>query len=137
MRSRHFIFLGLAVGTVSNYYDVRCIEGQSMKPHFNDGDLVLCKKYDLFPVQQDDIVIFRHPNDRRFAIKLAKGFENDILSDRFGETISVPKGHFWAQSSNKGLFKDSSFYGPIPLGLIVGKPICALRFSPFKLEKLG
>ena len=34
MRSRHFIFLGLAVGTVSNYYDVRCIEGQSMKVGF-------------------------------------------------------------------------------------------------------
>jgi len=37
--------------------------------------------------------------------------------------IQVPEGHVWLAGDNLSYSRDSRFYGPVPMALVVGKPV--------------
>ncbi|XP_063720952.1 uncharacterized protein LOC134847707 [Symsagittifera roscoffensis] len=130
-----FLSVGLGCGVCSNYISVRQVDGRSMEPFLYDREWVLIKKFNFHPIRKNELVVFSHPEEKKLAVKLAGGFEGDLFAKRVSnEQVRVGKGHFWAQSANSRLFKDSFYYGPVPLGLIIGKPIAVLSFSNFQIR---
>lgn len=41
--------------------------------------------------------------------------------------VTVPRGHVWLQGDNQSISRDSREYGPVPLALLRGRAMCAVR----------
>lgn len=63
--------------------------------------------------------------DRKASVGGAKGpwmQEEDMKSERREpRMMQVPEGHVWVVGDNLAYSRDSRFFGPLPMGLIIGK----------------
>eukprot|EP00053_Salpingoeca_punica_P002959 m.40408 g.40408 ORF g.40408 m.40408 type:complete len:175 (+) comp11884_c0_seq2:180-704(+) len=128
---RTFLFLFPAALTASH---VLCaparVEGASMQPTLNPesthGDVVLINKWTARhgKVRRGDVIALRAP-DRHgsLIIKRVVGLENDVILTRgYSETrVRVPPGHAWIEGDCRQRSHDSNDYGPVPLGLLLGR----------------
>lgn len=88
-----------------------------------------------------DIVYFRTPlNPDVYAVKRVKAFEGDRVLVRDNsltyrkigvDTTDIEKSHIWVEGDNAFHSKDSNTFGPLSLGLVEAKAVCAIDFSRF------
>lgn len=113
------------------------ILGMSMTPTFNPAtettakDIVLVRKFMLRSpgvLQRGDIVMFRSPyNPEQLLTKRITGVQGDKIEPRAryarkGNTV-VPRNHLWVEGDNEFHSIDSNTFGPVSLGLVVGKVV--------------
>lgn len=111
------------------------VDGKSMQPTLNPGnqkdvkfsDLVLQDKLSIKPfydVKRQDIVCLVDPkNSDACMIKRIIGLEGDLINPRGNMEVflKVPKGHIWVEGDNTKSSRDSTAFGPVPLGLVYAK----------------
>lgn len=111
------------------------VTGESMAPTFKARTLAVV---DLFtPVtklKQKDIVLCHDPEQPgNYIVKRIGGLAGqfvEIVAEYPGQYVdkkahdgklSVPTGYCWIEGDNKVKSHDSREYGPIPLGLVIGR----------------
>ncbi|RKP00036.1 hypothetical protein CXG81DRAFT_13712 [Caulochytrium protostelioides] len=113
------------------------VVGPSMLPTLHmEGDVVLLSHLAFTP-QAGDLVVFKSPLDpRRFVVKRVVGVPGDTIRcdgppppDAL-VPLTVPPGTLWVQGDNVANSTDSRHYGPVPIGLVVGRVVMALRWPP-------
>ncbi|RKO97078.1 LexA/Signal peptidase, partial [Caulochytrium protostelioides] len=124
------------------------VVGPSMLPTLHmEGDVVLLSHLAFTP-QAGDLVVFKSPLDpRRFVVKRVVGVPGDtVLHEPWRRLthnrielskircdgppppdalvpLTVPPGTLWVQGDNVANSTDSRHYGPVPIGLVVGRVV--------------
>lgn len=119
------------------------IEGISMKPTLNPDnslgwtDFVLIWKYGVKNAEKlhvGDVVLLRSPkNPDRILVKRVLGVEGDEIITRSPyprPTAKIPASHLWVEGDNVFHSIDSNTFGPISVGLVLGKATHVI--FPFK-----
>ncbi|KAI8892481.1 peptidase S24/S26A/S26B/S26C [Globomyces pollinis-pini] len=115
-------------------------EGPSMLPTINImGDFFYLDR--LFwrrkPLELGHLVVFISPvNPNRVVVKRLIGLPGDTVFEdprTQNTSVVVPNGHIWVQGDNLSLSLDSTSYGPVPMGLILGR----LTFQLLPFNKFG
>lgn len=136
------------------------VSGNSMKPNFNDGELLLVRKigYNEKVVERFDVVVIKEDNDEiikriigmpgeHISYKNNKLYVNDKLvsedythltTDDFNlEEVctcsSIPDGKYLVLGDNRPISKDSRVIGLIDMDDIVGKAV----FRLWPISKIG
>jgi signal peptidase I len=112
-------------------YEIRVAVGPSMQPTLNDaGDVLIVDK--ITPVlrgyQINDIVLLKSPSNPTNVIckRIICGPGDSVSRDH--ARYLVPAGHIWVEGDNKAQSMDSRDFGPVSLGLVIGR--VSLRVWP-------
>ncbi|PGH05157.1 hypothetical protein AJ80_08393 [Polytolypa hystricis UAMH7299] len=128
-------------------YEIQPTSGPSMFPTLDiRGEAVLVSKFYKYgkSIQVGDMVVIRHPFFlHSHAGKRVVGMPGDFVlknapfKDGVGKgedlMIQVPEGHVWLTGDNLPWSRDSREYGPVPLGLVIGKVVA----RAWPLSKIG
>ncbi|KAM5448353.1 hypothetical protein MaudCBS49596_005442 [Microsporum audouinii] len=155
-QKRAFIYTFHLAGTFcwfkifnEHFYELKASDGPSMYPtiHFQGDWLLISKHYkNGRDIGFGDIIVYKKPHD--FHSEVAKrvvGLPGDyVLKDPplNGETavekdaqmIQVPEAHVWVSGDDAPWSIDSKDYGPVPMGLILGKALGRFWY-PFNYER--
>ncbi|CAG2102551.1 unnamed protein product [Medioppia subpectinata] len=108
--------------------------GSSMEPTLHDKDIILTERYSSVFIKsynRGDVVVARCPADPKTLIcKRVVAVAGDSVRHGFISQQVVPRGHVWLTGDNTNHSTDSRDWGPIPIGLIVGKAV--LRIWPYE-----
>ncbi|CAN3358102.1 mitochondrial inner membrane protease subunit 2 [Diutina catenulata] len=115
------------------------VTGRSMAPALNPAttttaqDWVVVKKWgvrDVGGLHRGDIVMFRSPHyPERLATKRVVAISGDTVYAKSPYPKlkqSVPRNHVWVEGDNGFHTVDSNTYGPISVGLVVGKVVAVV-----------
>ena len=71
----------------------------------------------------NDLIVFKHPfHENKFLVKrIAARPGQVILNPKTGKRVIIPEGRVWVLSANPQHGSDSRDFGPVPLGLVIGK----------------
>ncbi|KAI1307341.1 Mitochondrial inner membrane protease subunit 2 [Halotydeus destructor] len=90
-----------------------------------DNDIILVNKLlsRQYKYVRGDIVVMRSPrNPKERIVKRIVAMEGDrILPYKSSGIVDVPKGSVWIEGDNHDSSHDSTDYGPVPLGLVMGR----------------
>jgi inner membrane protease subunit 1 len=137
------------------FLSVMQMAGPSMMPTFSNAfQLVLedrlSVRLSLHNIKRGDLVTFLSVYDPKKSVcKRVIGLPGDIIcvfpekaiaiasasasssDDEVNqvEHIVVPRGHVWLSGDNLSNSRDSSEFGPIPMGLIQGKIVAKVRMA--------
>jgi len=108
---------------------IHLVNGSSMQPVLNpnvERDFVFVKRWNAknFEFQRGEIVCLNSPRDpKQVLIKRIIALEGDIVRtiNHKEAFVRIPKGHCWIEGENHKVSLDSNHYGPVPVGLIIGK----------------
>ncbi|KAL9532241.1 Mitochondrial inner membrane protease subunit [Sphaerulina musiva] len=139
-------FFGLHV-FIRYFHSCDLCHGISMMPTiFSFGEWVWISKYYRRgrDVEVGDLVSFKSPiRDGEHAIKRVIGLPGDfVLMNTPGKSdamIQIPEGHCWVVGDNLAFSRDSRVFGPLPMGLIIGKVLFKFnfhRYIPWDFESL-
>ncbi|KAI8899905.1 peptidase S24/S26A/S26B/S26C [Globomyces pollinis-pini] len=112
------------VAMIPSFATFSAIEGRSMSPTLNPNtdkcrDIVLVLK--TKQVERNKIYLLTHPNNPNLTlIKRIVGEETDLFWFG-GKSVNVPEGAIWVESDEPYRGNDSRSFGPIPIGLLIGK----------------
>lgn len=111
------------------------VEGASMRPTLNpdsleDGDMensdiCLLKKWRYQP-SRGDVVCLHAPRRSGAVVKRIVALSGDTVTPRDsnfhqGLPLMIPIGHVWVEGDNEANSIDSNSYGPVPVGMIIGR----------------
>lgn len=66
----------------------------------------------------------KKPNDPKVLVcKRVKAVYGDTVRTGYFSTLTIPRGHVWLEGDNTQHSIDSREYGPIPMGLVIGRVI--------------
>ncbi|KAK6509485.1 hypothetical protein TWF481_004228 [Arthrobotrys musiformis] len=118
---------------VSKVFIISQCEGPSMLPTLpTSGSVVVNNLYSRGRgVKVGDLIAAHRPDDMDvMLLKRVIGMPGDYvvidpMAAAEGETmmVRVPEGHCWIAGDNLSHSIDSRFYGPVPLGLVMGKVV--------------
>ncbi|XP_054153803.1 mitochondrial inner membrane protease subunit 1-like [Oppia nitens] len=108
--------------------------GSSMEPTLHDNDIILTERFSSVFTKnynRGDVVVARCPtNPNTLICKRVVAVAGDSIRQGFFSQIVIPRGHVWLAGDNTNHSTDSRVWGPIPIGLIVGKAV--LKVWPFE-----
>ena len=82
------------------------------------------------PYQNGDVVICTAPNDpEKTVCKRIKASAGETILQH-GHQLTIPKGHVWLAGDNPHNSNDSRSYGPVPMGLLVGRVFAKITWTP-------
>ncbi|KAJ3314144.1 hypothetical protein HDV04_000916 [Boothiomyces sp. JEL0838] len=123
---------------LGNIAEISYIEGPSMIPTANSGDLLVWDKISVLwkPYEIGELVVYRSPIDKnRVVLKRILGLPGDTIykdPTKSNERIIVPEGHVWVQGDNYDMSRDSREYGTFSMGLLLGR----VRFPFLKFVEM-
>lgn len=108
--------------TTKYIIDISILEGESMNPTFNNGDIVLVNKfiYYLRKPKINEIVSVISPLDSSLLCKRITGKEGNIKLFKM-HFVKILKDFYWIEGDNKKNSLDSKNFGPINTKKIKGK----------------
>ena len=108
--------------TTKYIIDISILEGESMNPTFNNGDIVLVNKfiYYLRKPKINEIVSVISPLDSSLLCKRITGKEGNIKLFKM-HFVKLLKDFYWIEGDNKKNSLDSKNFGPINTKKIKGK----------------
>jgi len=117
------------------------ITGKSMLPTLApEEDMVLIQKL-AFKPHRGDVVVLKDPRRAEGAVlKRLIALEGDVVEveEGPGGLQHIPQGYCWVEGDNHDASIDSRVYGPIPMGMLLGKvswviwPFSHIRKIPSK-----
>ncbi|KAI9154169.1 hypothetical protein LWI28_021915 [Acer negundo] len=134
--TKKFFTFGIVGLTISDRYaSVIPVRGSSMSPTFNprtnssssslfSDDWVLVEKFCLtkYKFSHGDVVVFSSPyNHKEKLIKRITGLPSEWIATRNFDVVKIPNGHCWVEGDDPSLSMDSRSFGPVPLGLVLGR----------------
>jgi hypothetical protein len=142
--------LGLGLGELLGCQALQLYPGR-------DCCLHLSQRFELFSPLTNLILPYAHfaifyTDPYEYVIKRLVGLEDDVINSCYSnKEIKISKGKCWVEGDNRTNSIDSKNYGPISLGLIIGKAThviwppnhwCRLEaqipdFPDRKIESLG
>ncbi|XAR50846.1 Signal peptidase I [Bertholletia excelsa] len=143
--AKNFLTCGLIVLTTKDIFaTVIPVRDFSMHPTLNPrmstDDYVFVEKLCLVKYQfsKGDVVVFSSPsNYREKHIKRIVGLPGDFIGDPYSpDALRIPKGRCWVEGDNSAVCSDSRSYGPIPLGLILGR-VTHVVWPPHRIGKVS
>eukprot|EP00750_Incisomonas_marina_P009368 INCI15977.1.p1 GENE.INCI15977.1~~INCI15977.1.p1 ORF type:complete len:237 (+),score=6.69 INCI15977.1:93-713(+) len=108
------------------------VRGNSMYPTLNGlsagtfragRDVVWLSPHRSADMRRGQIVILRQPaNPRKLILKRVTALPGDCVAAGRGRgrPIVVPSGHVWVEGDNASCSHDSTQFGAVPIGLVVG-----------------
>ena len=107
-------------------FDFSTTVGASMMPVFGKaGDVLVFDRltHRILGLQRGEVVVAVSPyNPDTRVCKRIIGVPGDkVKIGQEDKVMEVPRGHLWLQGDNKDASLDSRHYGPVSLGLILGK----------------
>lgn len=133
-----YVTIGVSLGgSITRWFGtIKFVDGDSMQPTLNprvndqrgsyDWVLINSWSYRNFDVKPGDIVALRsirNPNKR--VIKRVIALEGDCIyslsKNSPDQVVNIPKGHCWIEGDNSKTSWDSNRYGPVPVGMIIGR----------------
>jgi inner membrane protease subunit 2 len=111
------------------------VEGASMRPTLNpessindandSSDICLLQKWHYKPMR-GDVVCMHAPRRNGAVVKRIVGVFGDSITPRdpsfnHGKPYDIPYGHVWVEGDNANNSIDSNHYGPVPLGMLIGR----------------
>ena len=97
------------------------------------GEIALVDRLSIrlnpYNINRGELLVLLSPLDpKRTICKRVIGLPGDVICvDPTGQTapstehVVIPKGHIWISGDNAEASRDSRLYGPIPMGLVIGK----------------
>ena len=96
-----------------------------MQPTFNktqtSNDLLLLDKLSATNrwYKRGDVVVLRSPHTpNEMLTKRVIAMQNDLVYNRQGRLVRVPRGHLWIEGDNALNSNDSNAFGPVAQGLV-------------------
>jgi mitochondrial inner membrane protease subunit 2 len=128
---------------VNSVGSVSIVRGRSMLPTLEGGeapfgaDLVLVSSLAKRKCHPGDIVVCRSPiSPSVYLVKRLIAEPEDVVQNiANGELVAIPPGHCWIEGDNVFESGDSTQFGPVPQGLLVGK-VYAVLWPPSRLQWL-
>jgi signal peptidase I len=142
------LVLSLILFAAVNFVTARIrVEGSSMLPSFQDGELVVVNKlaYSMGKPQRGDVIIFHYPRDPSMEyIKRIIGLSGDTVLVHDGKVFVngqelkepyineppdyekldvVPPGMLFVLGDNRRHSSDSHEWGVLPVDLVIGKAV--------------
>jgi len=141
------------VGLRTEVVDPVRVDGVSMAPTLEEGQVIVVNKRDRHPVR-GDVVIVRSPKDGEPVMKRVVGVEGDVVAIRdallfvndvevkepyvdhemidalFYGPVTVGRGSVLVMGDNRANSIDSRSYGDVPLRDVTGTVV--LRLWPFE-----
>ncbi|KIJ46336.1 hypothetical protein M422DRAFT_165476, partial [Sphaerobolus stellatus SS14] len=121
------------------------LSGPSMIPTFSDAPTLIFEdtlSVHLSRIARGDIIIYRSIYDpTKDVCKRVIGLAGDVICVQpdkamYGgedgvnvDHVVVPKAHIWVTGDNMSNSRDSSEFGPIPIGMVRGKVFARVRAS--------
>ncbi|TAL49561.1 signal peptidase I [Patescibacteria group bacterium] len=135
------------------------VNGASMEPTFDNGEYLIVDQltYRFEPPERGEVLIFRFPKDpKKFFIKRLIGLPGETVTISNGRvyiknsehpegfaisepyvsfikrdnfTVTLEESEFFVLGDNRLGSADSRLWGPLPVSLVVGRPI--IRLFPF------
>lgn len=111
------------------------VEGASMRPTLNPiseyehdldyTDICILQKWRYLPAR-GDVVCLNAPRRTGAVVKRIVGLPGDIITPRDYPIVpkahlQVPYGHLWVEGDNAANSIDSNAYGPVPVGMVIGR----------------
>lgn len=153
---RQTAFVGVFLIVVTMFVTSYCIgvvRGASMEPTYQDGQVVLVRRRNVFNsvLHRNDVVLLQrergeviikriyrlpgeeivpgYPNVLEFSRMrgLSDYYEQQTVKTAAGETIRyfVPRGYIVVLGDNPAVSEDSRFFGPVPIRDILGTVVDA------------
>ena len=70
--------------------------------------------------------------------KRIRGLEGDVIyyrdKNRIPTFLKVPDGHVWLLGDNASNSNDSRYYGPVPIGLLLGRVVVKIGENPLHIS---
>ena len=144
-------------GLLHRMYGISIVSGNSMRPAFLEGDLILYERGGLEKLRYGDVVILQSwlEKDKHY-VKRIKGVPGDIISvdasgyiERNGEAVRetevlhgyqesdsdfhypyrLGENEYFCMGDNRPVSLDSRTFGPVPTSQMLGKVIAVLRLG--------
>jgi signal peptidase I len=151
---------GLAAGLFHYGFALVRVEGSSMEPTYRHGDWLLMRRpnWPQFPMQRNEVIIFRHgddilikriaalPGERpplddlrilRFRNMGANSYGNWIARHVASLIALVPDSHVYVLGDNPGNSDDSRYFGPVHESEILGRVVHWGFAAPPDREQIG
>mmetsp|Transcript_31008 Transcript_31008/g.81419 ORF Transcript_31008/g.81419 Transcript_31008/m.81419 type:complete len:179 (-) Transcript_31008:361-897(-) len=127
------LLYAVPIGLLAKYHlgTLAVIEGQSMSPTLNPSTKYrdVCFVLKAIPTSKmadvrGRVVCLNAPDDSITVVKRIIALPGDYVRHRAKNgndgLIKVPAGHVWVEGDNYPVSRDSTQYGPVPIGLIEG-----------------
>jgi len=130
------------VFTVTRFYVIDKVNGESMNPTYSDGQWLILKKYGFDDITNGDVIVFKMPDKityikrviakpgDKIEIKGLKVLVNDtVLEEKYTakhskETfigpLEIPEGYYFCMGDNRDNSHDSRAYGLVSKKKIIG-----------------
>lgn len=111
------------------------VEGASMRPTLNPEtmgedsrertDVCILRKWRYIPTR-GDVVCLNAPRKSGSVVKRIVALPGDVVLPRASSAsiptpILIPDGHVWVEGDNAANSVDSNAYGPVPVGMLIGR----------------
>jgi inner membrane protease subunit 1 len=125
-----FTFQAFILGhfITNHFYVLTSPYGASMLPtiYLSHEIVLISRRYSHgHAIRVGDVVCALHPlmPEGSAVIKRVLGMPGDFVCEGGERMVQVPRGHCWLAGDNVGFSRDSRHYGPVPLGLVMGRVV--------------
>lgn len=118
------IFATVVVVSIFLLIEPFTVNGRSMTPTFQDGDIVFVEKFTHhFSIQKSDVLVFHYPRFDKKEIDIKRVYGIPLETISLGNTeMYLGKEDYFMAGDNRQESTDSRDFGTVQMEHIIGKP---------------